>query len=98
MTQTTFHSFFLGKVASLSNRYLKPSDVAETYNVSYRTVLAWIHLEVDPLEAYEVGGQYRIPESALNIFIKPANTRVRLASRRFTHPSQSSARRVGGRN
>jgi excisionase family DNA binding protein len=75
MTQTTFHLFFIGKVTSLTGSYLKMSEVAEIYRVSPRTVRAWTKLEIEPLEAYEVGGQIRIPESALHVFVKPVMAR-----------------------
>lgn len=59
----------------MTGNYLKMSEVAEIYRVSPRTVRAWTKLEIDPLEAYEVGGQIRIPESALDVFVKPVLAR-----------------------
>jgi len=50
--------------------YLRPQDVARIYNVSYRTVLQWIHN--GELEAYRVAQKiYRVPPEALNHVAQP---------------------------
>ena len=90
MTQTTFHLFFIGKVTSLNEIYLTLSEVASLYRVTPRTVRAWTLREIDPLEAYEAGNQILIPESALDVFIKPVQPR-RQNQRVMRRPANSRA-------
>lgn len=72
------------------DEYLSVTEVAQRFRVAYRTVIAWTKREVEPLEAYEVGGVIRIPESALQIFIKPVQP-SRKQSRVSGQPVRSRA-------
>lgn len=68
--------------------YYSPKDVARRFNVSYRTVLDWIH--EDELEAYQLAGKlYRIPPSALDVFARPV--RETRAARKGGYTSSQGA-------
>jgi excisionase family DNA binding protein len=53
-----------------NEKYLKPEEVAERYQVSRRMVYKMVAL--GQLKAIKFGGALRIPESALTEFVKPA--------------------------
>lgn len=74
--------------------YYSPKDVARRFNVSYRTVLDWIH--EDELEAYQLAGKlYRIPPSALDVFARPV--RESRSSAKATYRSTRGALRANRR-
>lgn len=74
--------------------YLCPQDVARIYNVSYRTVLQWIHN--GELEAYRVARKmYRVPPEALDHLAQPV---VRdLGNRNSRHSSLQAPRSSNAR-
>ena len=74
--------------------YLRPHDVARIYNVSYRTVLQWIH--TGELEAYRVARKmYRVPPEALDHLAQPV---VRdLGNRNSRHSSLQAPRSSNAR-
>lgn len=51
--------------------YITPREAAERYGFHYGTVLGWIRS--GELEAYRFKKQYRIPESAIDIFAVSAH-------------------------
>ena len=79
--------------------YLSPQDVAQIYNVSYRTVLQWIR--TGELEAYQLAGRlYRIPPEALDHLAQPVVRDLSLLPRNkrvLALPVQSTAKARGTR-
>jgi excisionase family DNA binding protein len=61
---------------SQSNKYLRPSTVAEELEINYRTIMTLIHS--GDLLAIKVGGSYRISRSALDQYI--INNTVQVAT------------------
>lgn len=57
----------------MARNYISPREAAERYGFHYGTVLGWIRS--GELEAYRFKRQYRIPESAIDIFAIQAHPR-----------------------
>ena len=52
-------------------KYYSPNDLAEKFNIKSDTVRKWINQ--GKLKAIKLGDIWRIPESALDKFIKESN-------------------------